>query len=197
VRNVLSFGSGWAQGFLEGGMVALLPIYLLSVGLSHEMASWLMGGLMVGVILAQAPLAWLADRLGRALVLVGCSLAALLGISCLLWTGGVAWLALWLFVAGACSGALYPLGLALLGERTPAAGLSRAGAWFLAINCAGSITGPAVTGLAMRLFGQKAMFVAGGAALGLVLALWGASLLYRRLTSRTVSVAPEPEAVAA
>jgi MFS family permease len=149
------------------------------------------------VILAQAPLAWLADRLGRTVMLVACNTAALLGIGCLLWTGSVAWLAVWLFVAGACSGALYPLGLALLGERTPAAGLSRAGAWFLAINCAGSITGPAVTGLAMKLFGRPAMFVAGGGALAVVLAAWSASVVYRRLTCRTTPAVPVSEAVAA
>jgi MFS family permease len=182
-REVLALGSGWAQGFLEGGMVSLLPIYLLPVGLSHDVASWLMGGLMVGVILAQAPLAWLADRLGRTAVLVGCNVAALLGIGCLLGPGSVAWLAFWLFVAGACSGALYPLGLALLGERTPPAGMSRAGAWFLAINCAGSLTGPVVAGVAMDLFGRAALFVAGGGALGSVLAVWGISAACRRRES--------------
>src|SRR5579884_1611157 len=91
VRNALPFGSGWSQGFLEGGMVALLPIYLLSTGLPHDAVGWLMGGIMVGVILAQAPLAWLADRLGRMAVLAGCNVVALLGVGCLMWGGGVAW----------------------------------------------------------------------------------------------------------
>jgi MFS family permease len=171
-RDFLAFSSGWAQGFLEGGMVAFLPIYLLAVGLSHDAVSWLMGGLMIGVILAQAPLAALADRLGRAAVLAGCNAVALLGISCLLWTGGTAWLAFWLFVVGACSGALYPLGLALLGERTDPAGLSRAGACFLAVNCGGSLVGPIVAGAAMHLFGREALFVSGGGALLIVLGGW-------------------------
>ncbi len=105
-RNFLAFGSGWAQGFLEGGMVALLPIYLLSVGLSNNAVSWLMSGLMIGVILAQAPLAWLADRFGRAAVLAGCNAVALAGVACLMWTGNTVWLAFWLFAVGACSGAV-------------------------------------------------------------------------------------------
>ena len=90
----------------------------------------------------------------------------------MLFPGGVGWLALWLFAVGACSGALYPLGLARLGERVPAAGLARANAWFLAINCLGSLTGPAVAGAAMDLFGRGAQFVAGGSTIGLVLAVW-------------------------
>jgi MFS family permease len=179
-RDFLAFGSGWVQGFLEGGMVGLLSIYLLSVGLSHEAASWLMGGLMIGVILAQAPLAWLADRFGRVMVLAGCNAVALVGIVCLLWTAGVGWLAFWLFAVGACSGALYPLGLALIGERTPPEGMSRAGAWFLAINCLGSLTGPVVTGAVMDSFGRGAIFAAGGGAILAVLVGWAVSAVFRR-----------------
>jgi MFS family permease len=196
-RDVLAFGSGWAQGFLEGGMVALLPLYLLSVGLSHDQSGWLMGGLMVGVILAQAPLAWLADRLGRAAVLAGCNACALFGIGCLMVPAGIAWLAVWLFVVGACSGALYPLGLALLGERTPPAGMSRAGAWFLAINCGGSLTGPVVAGAVVDLFGQGALFAAGGGAVGLVLAVWGARAAWCRLTTRPTPAPVAPARAAA
>jgi MFS family permease len=171
-RNSLAFGSAWSQGFLEGGMVALLPIYLFSTGLSHGAVSGLMSGLMIGVILAQVPVSWLADRLGRTAVLLACNAVALLGIGCLLVPGGFVWLALWLFAVGACSGAFYPLGLALLGERTPPSGLARANAWYLAINCAGSMTGPTVAGAVMDWFGRGALFVAGGGAIGLGLALW-------------------------
>jgi MFS family permease len=193
-RNILSFGSAWSQGFLEGGMVALLPIYLLSTGFSEGAVSWLMSGLMVGVILAQVPVAWLADRLGRLAVLAGCNTVALGGIACLMVPAGTAWLALWLFAVGACSGAFYPLGLALLGERLPAAGLARANAWFLAINCAGSVTGPAVAGHVMDRFGRGAMFLAGGGAVGLVLAGWGLVALARRGPSPGAAALPEAQA---
>jgi MFS family permease len=171
-RNFLGFGSAWSQGFLEGGMVGLLPIYLLAVGLSDTAVSWIMSGLMIGVILAQVPLAWLADRLGRVVVLAGCNLVALLGIACLYFETGIGWLAFWLFVVGATSGAFYPLGLALLGERLPAAGLARASAWYLAINCLGSLTGPVVAGAVMDQFGRHALFLAGGGAVLLVLVTW-------------------------
>lgn len=179
-RNFLSFGSAWSQGFLEGGMVGLLPIYLLSAGLSQAAVSWLMSGLMVGVILAQVPVGWLADRVGCTAALAGCNVVALAGIACLLHRAGVGWLLLWLFAVGACSGAFYPLGLARLGERVPPAGLARANAWFLAINCLGSLTGPAVTGAVMDRFGRGALFAAGGGAVGLVLAVWVALEARRR-----------------
>ncbi|MBY0523258.1 MAG: MFS transporter [Gemmataceae bacterium] len=171
-KNFLSYGSAWSQGFLEGGMVALLPVYLKSVGLSEEGVGLLMGGLMIGVISFQVPAAWLADRLGRTPVLLGCYVVTLLGAGCLCWTLGVAWLAVWLFAVGACSGAFYPLGLALLGERLPASGVARATAWFLAINCAGSLTGPVIAGAAIDLWGYGSLFLVGGGAVLLVLCTW-------------------------
>lgn len=171
-RNFLSFGSAWSQGFLEGGMVALLPIYLLAVGLTVATVSWLMSGLLIGVIVAQVPLAWLADRLGRTRVLIGCYIVSMTGMGCLLVWLGVAWLAAWLFIVGACSAALYPLGLALLGDRTPPGSLARANAWYLTSNCLGSLTGPVIAGAAMECFGNDALFISGAGAVFLVLALW-------------------------
>jgi MFS family permease len=77
----------------------------------------------------------------------------------------------WLFVLGASCGALYPLGLALLGERIPASGLAKANAWYLASNCAGSLSGPVVIGLTIDHFGLGAQFATGALAVLLVLAV--------------------------
>jgi MFS family permease len=172
-RDFLSFGSAWIQGFLEGGMVAHLPVYLtVALCLSADQAGWLIGGVMLGVIAFQVPVAWLADRLGRTNVLLGCygvaALGLLVGPHC-----STAWgLTPWLFLVGACSGAFYPLGLARLGERLPAPSLARANAWYLAINCLGSLIGPFCTGVVMDWFGMRAMFGAGQFALLLVVAAW-------------------------
>src|SRR5262249_46018556 len=43
-RNVLSFGSAWCQGFLEGALIAFLSLYLLFLGLSETRVSWLTSG---------------------------------------------------------------------------------------------------------------------------------------------------------
>jgi MFS family permease len=179
-RNLLSFGSAWSQGYLEGGMVSLLPVYLLAVGFTDKAAGWLLGGIMIGVILFQVPLAWLADRLGRGLVLVACYAVTAAALVLLLYFPGPVWLTVLLVMAGACSGAFYPLGLALLGERMPPAAVPRASAWYLAINCVGSVTGPAAIGEAMKRFGDQAMFWAGLAAVVLVLVACAAVQLRER-----------------
>jgi MFS family permease len=174
-RHFLSYGSAWSQGFLEGGMVAFLAVYLLFLGLSENRVSWLTSGIMVGVILFQVPVAWLADRLGRTAVLLGCYAVSGMGLAFLTVCGDSVWLMLWLFLVGACSGAFYPLGLAILGEDVPENQLARASAWYLAINCCGSLIGPVVSGMAMDRFGKPAMFVMALAALAVVLIGWGVS----------------------
>jgi MFS family permease len=171
-NNFLSFGSAWIQGFLEGGMVSMMPLYLLWLGMSEAGAGGLLGGIMIGVIVAQVPLAWLADRIGRTAVMLGCY--AVTGAVLLALHQGLPRpaMAACLFLAGACSGAFYPLGLAVLGERLPALAIPRASACFLAINCAGSLVGPVATGVTMDLLGKPAIFLAGLGALLFVLILW-------------------------
>jgi MFS family permease len=174
--NFLSFGSAWAQGFLEGGMLTFLSIYLLGLGYDGPAVSGLLGGLFLGVIVFQVPAAWLADRLGRLRVLLACHAVLLAGLACLPFCTGPLGLGIWLFLMGACCAALYPLGLALLGERLPAGALARANAWYLACNCAGSLSGPALMGWAIDALGPRGQFGAGALAVVLVVAngaLWG------------------------
>jgi MFS family permease len=170
-RNLLTLGTAWAQGFLEGGTLTFLSIYLLSLGHNENVVSGLMGSLFLGVILIQVPVAHLADHVGRLRVLLACHLILLAGLGWLPFCTGLPVLAGWLFVVGACCAALYPLGLALLGERVPPAAMAHANAWFLACNCAGSLAGPVLVGLAIDLYGLVAQFAAAAAAVVLVLLL--------------------------
>jgi MFS family permease len=170
--GLLGFGTAWVQGFLEGGTLTFLSIYLLSLGHSEPTVSALLGALFAGVVLAQLPVAWLADRLGRLRVLLACHGLVLAGLVCVPWTRPLVPLGGFLFLLGACCGALYPLGLALLGERVARADLAKANAWYLASNCAGSLSGPIVLGLVIDGFGLAAQFAAGALAIGVVLATW-------------------------
>jgi MFS family permease len=171
-RNFLSFGSAWGQGFLEGGMVALMPVFLLAIGLTDKGVGWLMSAIMLGVIVSQVPIAWLADRLGRLTVLLACYGVTLGVLAAVIMGIPLAGLTVCLFFAGACSSAFYPLGLAMLGERTPPSGLPRASAWYLSINCIGSLVGPIVSGAVMDELGKQMLFAAGEGAVLLVLLIW-------------------------
>jgi MFS family permease len=188
--NFLSFGSAWSQGFLEGGMVAFLSVYLLFMAIPDVRVSWITSGIMIGVILFQVPVAWLADRVGRTTVLLGCYAATAVGLICLPVCGDSPWLVGWLFLVGACSGAFYPLGLAILGDRLPSPALTRASAWFLGINCCGSLVGPAVTGVLMDQFGRKAMFGSALAAVLGVVLVWFLTRLNNSRQHQPVSEIP-------
>jgi MFS family permease len=175
LRNRLSLGASWVQGFLEGGMLTFLSIHLLTLGYEEAEVGGLMAALFLGVVLFQTPSAWLADRFGRLRVLAAFHGVLLLGLGCLPFCSGPVAVGAWLFVVGGCCAALYPLGLALLGERTPPAALARANAWYLACNCVGSLTGPVLIGAAIDFFhSQAALFAVGMAAVASVLIFWAA-----------------------
>jgi MFS family permease len=185
--NFLGFGTAWGQGFLEGGMVTFLSVYLTGLGHSDQATGGLMGVLFLGVIAFQIPVALLADRGGRVRVLLTCH-AIVLAVLLLLpfFTAAVPLGGLLFLVGGSCA-ALYPLGLSLLGERLPPAVLGRANAWYLACNCAGSLSGPVVMGLAMDLGVPHALFVTGAGSVVLVLA---GSVLFRSSATVTASNSP-------
>lgn len=171
-KHVLSFGTAWGQGFLEGGMLAFLSLYLVSRGLSTSAAGVLMGLAMVGVIAFQVPVAWVADRFGRRPTLLACYGVALAGLLAVPWCESPAWLGVWLFLFGACAGAMYPLGLSLLDDSVPASHLARAYAWYMTMECIGSQMGAAAMGRARDAWGPASMFFVAAAGLLGVLAVW-------------------------
>jgi MFS family permease len=171
-RRFLSFGTAWCQGFLEGGMLAFLSSYLMFRGLSKDLAGAMIGVTMIGVILFQVPVSWLADRGGRVPVLLGCYAVTLVGLALVPFCPETVTLACCLFAFGACSGAMYPLGLALLGEGLADSSLARGYAWYMAIECVGSLTGAPAMGAARDLWGDGAMFPVGAAVVGLVVLVW-------------------------
>ncbi len=171
-KHFLSFGTAWGQGFLEGGMLAFMSLFLVSQGLSTSAAGVLMGVTMVGVIAFQVPVAWIADRWGRAPTLLACYGVTIVGLLMVPWCTSHLWLGFWLFLFGACSGAMYPLGLSLLDDNLPASSLARAYAWYLAMECVGCQLGAAAMGWARDLWGGSAMFTVAALALVGVLASW-------------------------
>ncbi len=154
----LSLASAWSQGFLEAGMIALLPIYLRSLNQSDESIGGLLGGILVGVLVFQLPIGWLADRWGRERTLISCYVIVAAGLAIIPFAQPGEGLTFLLCIVGICSGAFYPLGLAILGDRLPDSAIPRANAWYLGVNSFGSLVSPVVLGLAMQYLGRPAMF---------------------------------------
>jgi MFS family permease len=171
-KNRLSFGTAWCQGFLEGGMVAFLQLFLAERGFGKEIAGVLMGALTIGVILFQIPVSFLADRWGKTPTLLACYIVAAAGLVVIPHLLDPIALATVLFAFGACTGAMYPLGYSMLSDGVDPGALPRAYAWYLVIECVGCLIGAPVAGLARDLWGEAALFHVGLVALVAVIILW-------------------------
>jgi MFS family permease len=194
--NFLSLGTAWAQGFLEAAMLTFLSAHLLGLGYTAAAASTMLGGLFVGVVAVQIPGAWLADKVGRLRVVLLCHMVVLGALALLPWYKAPVPLTLLLFAVGAAGAALYPLGLALLGERVPSSAMARANSWYLASNCTGSLLGPWLSGYLIDEIGAAGLFVAGFGSCALILVAW-MGLGWRPGVSSDVPPAGQPERVAA
>ncbi|MDX1710404.1 MAG: MFS transporter [Rhodovibrionaceae bacterium] len=156
----------------DSATLALLPVYGLRTGLGEAAAAMTLTTLVFGNIALQYPMGWLADRIDKRKVIALCAAVGLTGALALLWLVGH-WM-LWpvLFVWGGITFAVYPVTLALLGERFAGASLLAGNAAFSMMWGLGGLVGPPVAGGAMEIFGPPG--------LPLVLAaIWGAFLLSR------------------
>jgi MFS family permease len=171
-RVFLSYGTAWSQGFLEGGLLTFLQLYLLSLGLSKESTGLMLGASMVGILLFQVPVSWLGDLVGRTAILLACYGVVGAGLWILPWLAPGPWLVVWLFLLGGCSGSFYPLGMALLGNHDTEARVAKAYAWYMILEAVGSQMGPPIMGIARDQWGEPAMFAIGEIAVMAVLCAW-------------------------
>lgn len=142
------------SSFKEMSMSALLPVFGVRSGLSEGSAAALLTAGYCGALLAQFPIGWCADRMNRYRLLIILLAIALIGACALpsiIAQGGVT---MWLGVAvviGLSSG-LYVVAMTLVGQRFRGADLVAANSAFGVLWGLGSLTGPALSGVAMDLW---------------------------------------------
>ena len=184
-------------GFVEGGLQSFAHLYTMDV-LGAEYRSTGYAVIWVGSVVAiffQYPVGWLADKVDRGWLLVGC--VAIMAISIallpvLIDAGTSPWwspraLLLWTTVSlwGGAMGATFTVGITLLGERFRAVELVAANAVFSLLFGIGGVVGPFVVGSAMGHFGP------GGFPASLAIAVFAYLLFagYRQATRRRRVVA--------
>lgn len=137
---------------LESAGMNLLAIYAIHLGWREPQATALIAILLVGAILLQLPVGWLADRVDRRKLLVLLALLSTLGA--LVWPLAltVPWVArLLLFCWGGVFVGIYTVAITLVGQRFNGAELARVYAILSVGWGAGALLGPALGGLAMGL----------------------------------------------
>lgn len=161
-------------GVVETGAMLLLPVHGLRMGLDVQTATWLLAAFTLGNVALQLPIGFLSDRVTRlpllsAIALISGGILLLLPSVTPLW--GVAAL---LFLAGGISGGIYPLSLALIGERFTESDLAAANGAVVALYSIGLIIGPPLTGLVIDALGSAGLPLA----LGGCLVAYGAGVLW-------------------
>ncbi|WP_208354496.1 MFS transporter [Pseudaestuariivita rosea] len=151
--------AGIVGGLLELGHFAMLPVYAIQSGYMEAEALRLLTVFMIGGIVLQFIVGWLADRMSARTVLIGSALlfalvAASLPIISDPWLRAAA-----VFVMGGLGIGFYTLGLTHIGQRVRVHDLAVANAAFLITYQIGAMVGPTVGGIAMSTW-QPHGFVA-------------------------------------
>lgn len=170
------------SGINFAALMSLLPIYGLGKALDQDSAILLLTMFIVGNVVLQLPIGWLADHTDtRRLLIVFTviSLVAPLLLPMYLSNGVVLWTLLILW-GGACAG-IYTLGMVMLGEHFAPAALAGATAAFVAVFEAGSVLGPILGGGAMDVLGADGLMALMAAAAGVFLLLAAVrTVVYKR-----------------
>ena len=163
----------------DAATLSLLPVYGVSVGLDLQTATNVLTALIVGNVVLQLPIGWMADKLPKRALLAG--LAAATAVLCAMLPSVMGSLAMWpvLLLAGATGYGMYTVGLAALGERFAGEELVAGNAAFAGMWGLGALVGSVIGGWAMAGFGPHGLPYALAACFVVFLAAqaWRASTL--------------------
>jgi MFS family permease len=158
---------------VEVTMLSLFPLYLTNIGMDSRNVSLLFALYASGAVVSPLIAGALSDRVKREWVMLACGVILLFGTA-LVWASSTpGWLIIATGLMGMASGGIYPIGLAMIGDRSPAQQLGAANSLFTSAYSTGSIIGPLSVGLIMDSYGINFLFapLLAVAALFLILAL--------------------------
>jgi MFS family permease len=168
-------------GVMESAQFTNLPIYAVRSGLDAEAAAFLIAAIGAGGLVLLAPMGWLADRMDRKTLL---RLAAMGGALCYaalpFAMDNPPLRALLMFLMGGIAGSLYPISLALLGERFVGDDLAAATGAIIGMYAIGALIGPPTLGFLMDAGGPNALPAAIAAAAAAFAILAGGVFLTAR-----------------
>lgn len=154
----LAMLAGFSCGLGEQVAFSFLPVYAVGAGVSAETGALWLSAFVTGNVILQWPIGWMADHFDRRAVLAGCTLASMILVLLLsavsaqsLMIVGV--VMLW----GGLSFAIYPVGLALLGQRFGDGDIARANTAFSMLYIFGGLIGRPLAGAAMDTVGDPGL----------------------------------------
>jgi MFS family permease len=157
----LALSSTALNAAIETAGLSFLPLYAMNVGWGEEDATRLVATLMIGAILLQLPIGWLADKVERRTLMIAFAMIA--GASALIWPFVMEprWLAYCvLFVWGGLFVGIYTIMLAVVGSRFRGSDLVGIYAAMGVTWGIGALIGPALVGVSMTFTSQGLPLVA-------------------------------------
>lgn len=155
--------------FFDASVLSLFPLYGMANGLTEQTAALLVTVIFLGDALLQPIMGWMADKFGVRRVHISCGV-----IFCILLTlvpltfNSLHMMFLNCFILGAVAGAIYTLSLVRAGKRFSGQKLIVVNSVFGVVWGAGSISGPALTGVVVSFMGYS----------GLIFCLVGIGLIF-------------------
>jgi MFS family permease len=154
----LAMLAGFACGLGEQVAFSFLPVYAVGAGVSAQIGALWLSAFVFGNVVLQWPIGWMADHFDRRAVLAGCTVASAVLVVLLptvsaqsLMIVGV--IAMW----GGLSFAIYPVGLALLGQQFGSGDIARANTAFSMLYILGGLVGRPLAGAAMDAVGDPGL----------------------------------------
>lgn len=154
----LAMFAAFASGTGEQVAFSFLPVYAVDAGVSAETGALWLSAFVIGNIILQWPIGWVADHVDRRAVLAICALLSM-GLMLLLplvsvrSAGIIAVVMLW----GGISFSIYPVGLALLGRKFNGGDMARANTAYSLLYILGGLIGRPLTGAAMDAVGKPGL----------------------------------------
>jgi MFS family permease len=152
----LAMFAAFACGLGEQNAFSFLPVYAVGAGVSAEIGALWLSCFVIGNVVLQWPIGWMADHWDRRAVLAGCALlSAALVVLLPLMPAASAAVYVVLLLWGGISFAIYPVGLAVLGQKFKGGDMARANTAFSLLYILGGLVGRPITGAAMDEFGDR------------------------------------------
>ena len=154
----LAMFAGFACGLGEQVAFSFLPVYAVGAGVSAETGALWLTAFVLGNVILQWPIGWMADHYDRRAVLAGCAAASaiLVGLLPLVPAQSPAVIGV-VLLWGGISFAIYPVGLALLGQHFQGGDIARANTAFSLLYILGGLVGRPLTGAAMDAIGDPGL----------------------------------------
>jgi MFS family permease len=161
-KLTLSLYGAFAFGFAESTLVSLYPVYLLREKYSVEQIGYTFSIFVVGGLLATIPVTHFADRFGKLKILLISVCILIFSILSLSLAENSMTIHIFAFTTGASLTPVFPLALALIGDKLSHDELSSGSALFTAIYSFGCTAGPILSSVVMQIFDNRYIFSLAG-----------------------------------